>query len=279
MPLYRDFTTPAAIDAAYDLSRSVPDPVPLRAAREAASVRARDTLRCELGVRFGPTEPEHVDVFPAASSNAPVVLFIHGGYWRASSARDYSLAALGPVARGAMVVVSNYALCPHVSIAEITRQSRAAVQWVVENAAGYGGDASRLVVVGHSAGGHQVARLVQTAGEWIRGGVSVSGLFDLTPLRHSFLQPLLHLDDAMIEAESPLFHVDELAPSSPPLWITVGSEEPPEFLRQSRELAEARARAGLRGGHDELAGRNHYTAVMELADPDSALCDRVFSFF
>lgn len=275
MPLYRDFESASEIDAAYDLMRSVPDPVPLRAAREAASQRARQTLRCELGVSYGESDAETVDVFPPTATSAPVVVFIHGGYWRASSARDYSLAAVGPVARGAMVVVTNYGLCPDVSIDEITHHNRAAIAWTVRNAPRYGGDPARIVLVGHSAGGQQVARLIGEPG--VRVGISISGLFDLTPLRHSFLQPLLRLDDALIASESPLFHVDRLPSSSPPLWVTVGSEEPREFLRQSKAYADARAEAGLTGGFEALGGANHYTAVMQLTDPESVVCKRIAS--
>lgn len=279
MRLYRQFASQEEIDAQYDIVRSVDDPARYRERIRRLSERARRDLDAQLDVRFGPTLPEHLDVF-RAGSGAPVVVFIHGGYWRSGTSKDFSLAALGPIARGVSVVVTNYALCPEVTIEEITRQSRAALAWVWEHAADFGADRERIYVVGHSAGGQQVAMLLSTDWEGgyglppdiIKGGLAISGVYDLRPLRYSFLQPALQLSLDMATRQSPL-----LAPPSdaPELVVSVGSEEPNEFLRQSRDFVAAWSAAGLPVRYDEQAGKNHWTVLEALSDSDSDLCQQL----
>jgi arylformamidase len=132
-------------------------------------------------------------------------------------------------------------------------------------------------VSGHSAGGHQVARLLGTnwpddyglPSDVIKGGLSISGLFDLRPLRFSFLQPMLQLTAEIVQTESPLF---TLPIHAVPLIASVGGIESPEFRRQSAEFIEVRKSAGLPGFYSEQPGRNHYTAIEGFANKDSELC-------
>ena len=142
-----------------------------------------------------------------------MLVYIHGGYWRALDKRDASFVAPPFVAAGALVVVPNYALCPAASIDEIVRQQRAALAWVWRHAAAHGGDPERIVVAGHSAGGHLAATMLAT--DWpgvdpglpadlVKGALSLSGVFELEPLRHApFLAPDLQLDAAAAEAPQP----------------------------------------------------------------------------
>jgi arylformamidase len=281
--LYRNFATQEEIDRQYELERMVENPRQYGEFFVRESARARADLDCVLDARFGPTVEETLDIFPAADPSAPILLFIHGGYWRRLSSKEFSLVARGPVARGITVIVTNYALCPKVTLSEITRQSRAAVAWVRNTPMQFAGDRARIFVSGHSAGGQQVARLLGT--DWrgdyglpadvIKGGYSISGLFDLRPLRYSFLQPMLQLDEDLIQQESPQFHIPT---ASPPLIADVGGDESAEFRRQSFDYVQARRRAGLDGEYVEQAGKNHYTAIAGLADADSELCDRIASF-
>src|SRR5262249_31599840 len=153
------------------------------------SEKVRRELDCVLNVRVGPTVDETVDVFPAQQPGAPVLVFIHGGYWRILSSKEFSLVARGPSAHDVTVVVTNYSLSPKVTIAEITRQNRAVIAWLSREARAFNGDPERIFVCGHSAGGHQVGMLVATdwPGEYelpqsiIKGGIPISGLFDLSP--------------------------------------------------------------------------------------------------
>ena len=277
-----DFRSDAEIDAQYDVPRNVEDPAPYRAFRATKSAEARGLASARFGLRFGPTEPEHMDVYPAGAGAAALV-FIHGGYWRASSAREHAYAALGPLARGFTVAVTNYALCPAVDIAEITRQSHAAIAWLWNQAADLEIDRDRIFAVGHSAGAQQVAMLLGESlandyglpADALKGGVGISGVYDLRPLRRSFLQPTLRLTAEMAARQSPLL---DLPTRSPPMLVTVGSEESSEFQRQSRDYAAARATAGLPGELSIQPEKNHYTIAAELADPDSRLCAELFAW-
>ena len=283
MKLYRDFESQEALDAQYDVEQNVPDFMLYAEQFVAASAQARDTLPCHLGVRFGPTLDETLDIFPAADRNAPILVFIHGGYWRLLTSSEFDFVATGPVQRGMTVVVTNYSLCPKVTISEITRQSRAALAWLANTELEFNGDRERIYVSGHSAGGQQTARLLATdwAGDYglptdiIKGGIAISGLFDLRPLRYSFVQPKLLLTHDVIERESPQFHIPE---SAPPLLVSVGGDEPGEFRRQSRDFHAAWTAAGLDGGYWEQAGKNHFTAIEGFLDPASELCERLSAF-
>jgi len=280
--LYRQFDTQEAIDAEYRIEQRVPDARDWLDFYVAASERARADLACELGVPFGPTLAETFDVFPAGDG-APLLVFVHGGYWRRLSAREFSFVARGLVAAGISVAVTDYALCPRVTIAEITRQSRAALACLYRGAADYGIDPARIVVAGHSAGGHQVARLLQTAWEAdyglpadiIKGGYALSGLFDLAPLRWSWLQPMLQLDGDMIARESPCRHLPE---SAPPLVAEVGGAESDEFHRQSREFIAAWRAAGLAGEYRTLGDCHHFDLIASLNEADGELTRRIADF-
>jgi arylformamidase len=275
--LYRDFDSQAQIDAQYNPSLGLdPSDQPMLpfAARAA---HTRTSLRCELDVPYGPTLEETLDIVPAEVPNAPVFVFIHGGYWRALSSKDFSGVALGLHPLGITTVVINYALCPFVSIDEITRQTRAATAWVLRNIARYGGDPSRVAIGGHSAGGQLTAMCLQT--EWKRdyglpqnplaGAIAFSGLYDLEPLRYSYLQPMIQLDDGIIVRNSP---ANMVRPCSTPLWITWGGNESTEFARQSQIYHSAWQAAGNASILQEQPGANHFTVIHGLENSHSPVC-------
>lgn len=274
--LYRQFQNQAEIDAQYDVEASVPDfKVYARHFTEQSQL-ARHRLKAQLNVAFGPTLDETLDIFPATGSNAPVFVFIHGGYWRMLSSKEFSCVALGLNQLGITTVVVNYALAPKVSIDEISRQARAAVAWVLRHIDRYGGDPERVVVGGHSAGSHLTAMCLQAdwAGEYglpqdpLRGAVMVSGLYDLRPLRFSNMQPMLQLDDGVIQRNSPLFHARK---TSTPALITWGEDEPQEFQRQSETFLERWKDVGNRAKKWAQPGADHFTAIYGFEDPKSAL--------
>jgi len=152
--LYRNFATQEELDAQYDLEGTVPE-VSLYEdfyAQESEKVRAE--LNHRLGVPFGPTLAEHLDLYPAPGTEhaAPVLVYLHGGYWRSRTSKEFGFVARGPASHGVATAVVNYALCPVVSIDEIVRQTRAALAWTFKSAASFGGDSERIHVAGHSAG-------------------------------------------------------------------------------------------------------------------------------
>jgi arylformamidase len=276
-PLYRDFATAAEIDAQYNPSLGVPDAAARLRRYSEHSAESRARLASVLDVPYGPTLDEKLDIFPAARPGAPVFVFIHGGYWRAFSARDHSFVALGPVSLGITTVVVDYSLCPKVTIDEITRQCRAAVAWTLRHIGEHGGDPARVAVGGHSAGGHLGAMCLQTrwdedyglARDPLAGALLVSGIYDIEPLRHSYLQPTIQLDDGIVRRNSPLFGVRNCAT---PVLLTWGGGESAEFARQSTSFHGAWQGAGNRSELLAQHRANHFSAIDGFADSKSALC-------
>lgn len=274
--LYRDFETQAQIDAQYNPSIGLADATAPGKHFAAQAQKARSTLKHHLDIPFGPTLQETLDIFPADVPNAPVFVFIHGGYWRALSSKEFSGVALGLQPLGITTVVVNYALCPFVTIAEITRQCRAAVAWTLRNIAQYGGDPARVAVGGHSAGGHLSAMCLQTAWDTdyglprdpLKAALLISGLHDLEPLRYSYLQPMIQLDDTIVRHYSPAAHV---RPCPTPTWVTWGGAESTEFARQSALYHAAAQALGNPTELRDVAGADHFTIVHELERSDSPM--------
>jgi arylformamidase len=267
--LYRDFTSQDELDREYNAGAAVPDSAARTASWTERSARTRETLACRLGVPYGPTRAEYLDVFPAGEG-APVHLFVHGGYWRRFSARDFSFVAEPLVAAGTAAVVVNYALCPAVTVGEIVRQVRAAIAWTWANAASFGGARDDLTVSGHSAGGHLAAMAACTdwAGEYdlpadaIKAALGISGLYDLAPFPYTWLQPSLQLTWGEVRRYSPINVVPDTAP---PVTAAVGSAESAEFHRQARELMDRWHGRGLAGSRQEIEGCDHFTVLDALA--------------
>ena len=278
--LYRDFATQEELDAQYDPERTVPDPGVYAEFYERESERLRLERDHSLDVPFGPTLAEHVDIYPAGPS-APVLVYVHGGYWRARTGREFGFVARGPVSRGVATVVPNYELCPRVTIDEIVRQARAALAWTYKNAESFGGDPDRIHVAGHSAGGHLVAMLLTTDWEGtyglpndtIKGATVISGLFDLAPFPYTFLQPKLQLTWDEVRRNSPILHLPAV---SPPLLVAYGGDETDEFKRQSEAFLGAWGAKGLPGERLVLPGKNHYDVIDGFLDAGSPLLSAIF---
>lgn len=273
------FRERAELDQSYDVEGAVDDFGVYVDFFVNTSDRVRATYANAMDVRYGPTRHETLDIFPG-KPGGPVVMFIHGGYWRSLTSREFSLVAAGLVDRGATVVVPNYALLPDVTIDEIVRQMRTAVAWTHANIAEYGGDPDRIVVSGHSAGGHLTAMLLGTdwadqygiTGEPIAAGCAISGLFDLRPLYYTWMQPDFQFTGDQILRNSPILNLPE---SAPKLLVTHGGDQPSEFRRQSADFFEAWTAAGLAGEYWPREGLNHFDELEAFGDPSSELVDRI----
>ncbi len=263
---------PAWFDEQYNNRARVKDYARYFARWAERSAQARSQLDGHLDVAFGTDPAERLDVFPAAAAGSPVLVFIHGGYWRSLDKSDHSFVAPPFVRAGACVVVPNYGLCPAVTIETIALQSARALAWVWRNAARYGGDPARIAVVGHSAGGHLAAMLLscrwKTVGDdlpprLLTGAASLSGLFDLEPLRHApFLQADLQLTPAAVRRLSPAFFPRPRGP----LYALVGGDESDEFIRQNQLIRDQWGPSTVLVC-EALAGRNHFDIVEDLVDP------------
>ncbi len=272
----------AAIDyeAEYNVRARVPEHPEIfaRWSRDAEDYRAEMLKRgrAELGLSYGDTPRQIVDLFlPEAGNAAPLALFIHGGYWRALDPSSFSHMARGLNGRGVAVAVAGFDLCPVVSIAEIIEQMRRACAFLWQR---FG---RRVLVYGHSAGGHLAATLVAT--DWqsryprapadlVPAGYAISGLFDLTPLLGVRLNQDLRLDAEEARRISPLFW--PVAPGRI-LDAVVGALETSEFKRQSRTVAQVWRQGQAETRYEEIAGMNHFTVIGALADPASAMVGRL----
>ncbi|HEX5093140.1 MAG TPA: alpha/beta hydrolase [Burkholderiales bacterium] len=241
-----------------------------------SSARARSTMTCFLDRAYGRSPGETLDLFPSRKGDGSVLMFIHGGYWRSLDKRDFSYLAPAWVDAGVSLVVVNYDLCPAVSIERIVQQMLAASVWLYRHAEEYGMDEERLYVSGHSAGGHLTAMMLAALWPVIdaslprnlyKGGLAVSGVYDLDPLVHvDWLRNDLRLDADAAFKVSPAF----LPPASrSPLSLAVGGLESAEFKRQNALLAERWKRVLLEDV--PMPGTDHFTVIDGLADPGSAL--------
>lgn len=274
-PLYQGYGA-AELDRQYNARATVPDAtVYLRAyAEQSAAMRA--ALPCHCGVAYGEHNDEQLDIFPAPKPGSPVLVYIHGGYWRALSKDDSSFMAAAFTAAGATVVAVNYSLAPAVTLDHIVDQNRRALAWVHHHIAQYNGDAAQVYLCGSSAGGHLVGMLLAPGwqqahglpGSAAAGACPISGLMDLAPIPATHINAWARLDATAAHRLSPLHHLPQ---QGGPLLACVGACETEEFRRQSRSYAEAWRARGLPGEYLEIAGTNHFDVVLELAKPDSLL--------
>ncbi len=249
------------------------DPYLERYAAQSAEMRA--TLPCHLDVAYGPSEPEVMDIFPAGVG-APIFVYIHGGYWRVLTKDESSFMARCFTESGVALAALSYALAPGASLDEIVRECRAAIAWLHRNGDEFGIDPDRIFVGGHSAGAHLTGMLVSCG--WheafgvpenvIKGGIAVSGLYDLEPVRLGEPNVWLRLDVEAAARNSPMLHLPE---NGCPLIVAWGDAETSEFKRQSRDYAAAWAARGFPVNAFEVPGRNHYDVILDLADPSRRL--------
>jgi acetyl esterase/lipase len=271
MTLYRGMDK-AALDVAYNNSLAIGfarrDAYFADWKQRSDAVRATHR-RAELDIRYGAAPRQLLDWYPAGPG-APTLLYIHGGYWQGGDKADYAFIARGPNEREISVAVVEYTLGPEKRMDAIVAEIREAVAWLLGNLGQLGGDPRRLYVSGHSAGGHLTAMAM--AEPRLAGGLAISGIFDLEPIRLGTLNDKLHLNPAEAQRNSPMLH---LPPSAGKLIVTVGGDERPELQRQSEEYYAAWTASGLAGQWVALPGHDHFSVLDELSSADGRLCAAV----
>lgn len=261
------------LDAAYDQTVYEPDIDQLAAKLASDS----DTVRKDLGepqrIAYGTKEKEKLDLYKAKGPNAPIFVFIHGGRWRVANAHDYGFPAENFVRAGAHYIAPDFDWVQDVGgdLGVLVSQVRRSVAWAYRNAASFGGDRNRIYLAGHSSGGHLAGVALTTP--WkdlglpedaVKGGVLLSGLYDLKAVRISNRSSYVKIDDAAEQAYSPQRHIDRL---HVPVIVMWGTRETPEFQRQSREFAAAVKAAGK--PVETIVAENyvHMESVESLASP------------
>jgi arylformamidase len=262
----------------YNARAAIPDHPQIFARWASQGAATRRLRACLIDLPYGDTAGEKLDLFPARGESAPLMVFIHGGYWRSLDKSDFSWIAPPFVAEGVAVALLNYGLAPRTSIEEIVRQVLRGLAWLHARADRYGIDPTRIFVSGHSAGAHLTAMVMaalwpvldpQLPADLVKGGLAISGLYDLEPL---CLAPFVNVDLQLTPARAArLSPVRMPAATAAPLYTAVGARESSEFRRQNELIGRHWKRNLARD--IPLPGCNHLTVCDELGTPGSALLD------
>jgi arylformamidase len=275
--VYRDYTQ-EELDRQYEHRHIVPNMDEFTARNHAESVRVRAALKPREAA-YGPGPRQKLDIY-AAGQGAPIMVYLHGGRWQMNSKETSCHAAECFTRAGIAFVAPNFRQAPDNPMDTIIADARAAVVWAWQNAASFGGDRNRLYIAGASSGGHMAGVMVTT--DWtehglpadaVKGGLLVSGMHDLEPVRLTFRNEALKLDAAMAARNSPIRHIP--SPGCP-LVVAVGALESDEFKRQSRDFAAAWQKAGNACTFIERDGKHHYSLGDDLDDPESPLLRAFF---
>ena len=254
----------AARDAAYNNSQDVPDSPALNQARIDSSAVFRATIPGRLDLAYGTAPRQQWDIFPAEDPGAPCFVFIHGGYWQRNRREEFCCLGEGLRAHGWSVALPGYTLAPEATLTQIVGEITAALDWLAAHGPDHG-VAGPVLLSGWSAGGHLTAMALDHP--LVAAGLAISGVYELGPIRDTYLNEALRLTDAEIEALSPL----RRPVVRKPMTLTYGSAELPPLVSDSRDLHAIRAAAHVPGALLPIAGANHFTIVQRLQDPASPL--------
>lgn len=268
MPVYRGFDQ-AGLDAAYNNRAAAKDFAGSIAGWHNRSRNLPLTADDHVDIAYGPAPRQRID-WIAGPAGAPTLIFLHGGYWQAMTKEDHRFLANGTRPHGWHLALIEYTLAPDADMDVIVTEAVNATRFLLDHAGGWGADPDRMILSGHSAGGHLTACVLQDAvcAARLAGGLAISGLFDLEPIRLSYLNRPLNLTPDQVARLSP-----ERQPpvDGPPLIIAVGGDELPELRRQSHSYAASRQAAGQPGPLIDLAGMDHFEVLEALADPAGQL--------
>jgi arylformamidase len=264
----------------YNPRVTVPEFPELAKVRSARSRNVRGSAKSWLDIPYGTSPREMLDIYAADKAGGPVLVYIHGGYWRSGSKEDNANFVPAYTERGATVALVEYDLCPQVTVTDIVRQTRASIAWVYRNIARYGGDPARLFVTGHSAGGHLTAMAL--ANDWekeglptgfIKGAVAMSGVYDLDMVMHVSANEQIRMTPEIALQNSPLL----LRPRvNCPTLVAVGNVEPEGWKQMSKDYYDHCNRQGLKAEYLEVPGANHYTMSEHLGNAQSPLAQAIF---
>ena len=240
---------------------------------EQRSAEMRRRFPNHLDLRYGPRERNRID-FLKASEQAPTLLFIHGGYWQTRAKEVFTVFAEGPMAHGINVALIGYTLAPEVTLDQIVAEIHAGIDFLVEKLPALGVAAEGIVVSGWSAGGHLTSMALSHPR--VRAGMAISGIYDLEPIRHSYLNEKLRADEATSRRNSPMM---QEGGALKPLSLVVGSAELPLLRKQTADFAGHRARYGLPVTYEEIPDANHFTIMYEMMSPKGRITTLIRQLF
>lgn len=271
---YKGFR-PDEMEYQYNPRESVPEYPELAKVRAAQAKKVRDTAKSWLNVAYGNSPRELLDIYAAERPSGPVLVYIHGGYWRSGSKEDNCNFVPTFTKRGATVVLVEYDLCPQVTVTDIVRQTRASIAWVCMNITRYGGNPAKIYVSGHSAGGHLTAMAL--ANDWtiaglpqdcIKGAVATSGVFDLDMVMKISVQEQVRMTPEVAKLNSPFENPPRV---KCPLVVAVGGAEPKGWQQMSMDYFNFCKAQGMNVEYLVVPGANHYTLSERLLDETNAL--------
>src|SRR3954469_15727601 len=251
----------------------VPESVDLVAGWERRSTEMRSRLSEHLDLRYGARERNRIDFFKAADQ-APTLLFIHGGYWQTRAKETFALFAEGPMAHGINVALTGYTLAPDATLDQIVAEIHAAIDFLTGQLPALGGAAGDIVVSGWSAGGHLTS--MSLSHPRVKAGMAISGIYDLDPIRHSYLNEKLKADGPTVHRNSPMM---QAGGPLKPLSLVVGSAELPLLRKQTADFAGHRAKFGLPVTYEEIPGANHFTIMDEMMSPKGRITTLIRQLF
>jgi len=240
---------------------------------ERRSAEMRGRYSDHLDLRYGPRERNLID-FLKSAEKGPTLVFIHGGYWQHRAKEVFTLFAAGPMAHGINVALFGYTLAPDATLDEIVAEIHQGIDFLIEQLPALGGNASRIVVSGWSAGGHLASMALSHP--QVKAGMGISGIYDLEPIRHSYLNVKLGLDEAMSRRNSPVM---QAGGAMKPLSLVVGSAELPLLRKQTADFAGHRAKFGLPVTYEEVPGADHFTIMNEMVSPTGQITTLIRQLF
>ncbi len=265
--------TQEQLDLAFNNTLHVPETPSIVAEWDRLSAEMRARHPQSLDLRYGPRERNRID-FLKAGDDGPTLVFIHGGYWQTRAKENFTFCAAGPMAHGINVALIGYTLAPDATLGQIVDEVRTGIDYLVTELPTLGGNPDRMIVSGWSAGGHLSS--MSLGHPHIKAGLLISGIYDLEPIRHSYLNAKLKLDDATIQRNSPMRNPGGV---NKPLVIVAGSGELPLLRKQSADYAAHRAAHGLPVMYEEIPKANYFTMMDELASPTGRLTTLVRQLF
>lgn len=250
-----------ALDRAFNNAAAVANSPAIVADWEARSAALRATHPGRLDLAFGPLERNRID-FLKAADGAPTLVFIHGGYWQMRSKHTFTFCAAGPLAHGINVALMGYTLAPQASLDQMVDEIHAGLDYLVSELPALGGNPQRIILSGWSSGGHLAAMTLDHPAA--KAGLVISGVYDLEPIRHIYVNEKLGLDEAAARRNSPQL---QPARGAVPLTLLAGSGEVPQMRVQTRNFASARRQAGALVHYEEIPSVDHFTILETMADP------------